>query len=138
MPTKIQSSDLAPAETVHYDLAGVEFDLSGKKSFETDDVIVISNARSHPWLKVIDPEIEQVVGALVEQIKPEDDPFSLVNYHGNDPERIKADEAAKAEAAGHPVAIEAGTPQTELVVTGGVAETLAADDTSKTSDKVSK
>lgn len=48
----ISHSDLAPSEKVHYSLAGGEFDLTAKGSYETDDELLISNAQAHPWLKV--------------------------------------------------------------------------------------
>jgi hypothetical protein len=51
----ITSSDLAPAEKVHYSLSQVEFDLEGARgAYETDDLNVLRNARAHPWLKVED------------------------------------------------------------------------------------
>lgn len=135
---KIVSSEAAPSEAVHYTFAGAEFDLgSGKSaSFETNDLGVLQAAESHPWLTVEYPEVEMIAGEFREQVKPEDDPLSFVNYKGNDPEVVKADAEArlKAESA-QPVAIEAGLDQTKKVVTGDVAETLAAVDTPKTSTK---
>lgn len=106
---KIVHSDLAPAEVVHYSLAGAEFDLGGrKKAFETDDREVISDARVHPWLSV---EADA----------------------SNAP---AADDAPVEET--QPVAIDAGLDQTKSVTTDEVAETLAADETSKTSNKKDK
>lgn len=130
---KIVHSEQAPAEAVHYTFAGVEFDISGKGSYETTDPVVIGAAEAHPWLTVKrDPE-ELIQGAYREQVAPEDDPLSAVTSKANDPE---AAAAAQAEAdAVQPVALDAGQTQTEVVETGGVAETLAADDASKTSEK---
>lgn len=132
---KIVLSDAAPSESVHFSFAAVEFDLSGKKSYKTDDLEVISNATAHPWLSVELDEGVSVDPEYVDQIDPKDDPLSAVNQKANDPAAIKAakDEAAAEEA--NPVAIDAGETQTEVVTTGDVAETLAADPTSKTSEK---
>lgn len=132
---KIVHSEAAPAESVHYNLAGVEFDLSGTKSYETLDPAVISNALAHPWLDVKYDKVDVVQGAYVDQIRPEDDPLSAVNSVANDPEAARAAEAEKAAAFGQPVALDAGLDQKKVVETGPVAETLAADETSKTSTK---
>lgn len=48
----ISHSDLAPAEEVHYSVAGAEFDLTAEGTYETDNAEVIANARAHPWLEV--------------------------------------------------------------------------------------
>lgn len=47
-------SDNAPKDQqIHFSFAGVEFDLGGSvANYETDDRDVISNASSHPWLKI--------------------------------------------------------------------------------------
>ena len=137
---KIVSSEAAPSEAVHYTFGGVEFDLggSGKKTFETDDVAVLREAESHPWLSVDWPKVDVVQGVYVEQVDPKDDPLSWVNNVGNDPEAAQAAEDAKVADDAAPVAVEAGLTQTKVVTTDGVAETLAADPTSKTSDKKGK
>lgn len=132
---KISHSDRAPAEAVHYTFASGEFDLSGKKSFTTKDSALIAEAQVHPWLDVKVDEADLVIGTYAQAVKPEDDPLSAVNSIANDPKEARKAEAAKASAY-NPVAIDAGEVQTEVVETGGVAETLAADDTSKTHDKV--
>lgn len=134
---KIVHSEAAPAEAVHYSFAGVEFDLSGKKSYESDDPIVLANAAAHPWLSVQYPAVDVVAGAYVEQLAPEADHLSAAGQkvNPNDPEVARAAEEAKRESTDNPVAIDAGETQTKAVETDGVAETLAADDTSKTSSK---
>lgn len=139
---KITASDLAPAEAVHYTFAGVEFDIggSGRKTFETNDPTVVSNAESHPWLQVEYPKVELVAGSYREQVAPQDDPFTLIGrtQDPNDPDAVREAEEAKSVDFGQPVVLEAGTAQTEVVVTDGVAETLAAvdaDDDSTDSDK---
>lgn len=134
---KIVHSEAAPSEAVHYTFVGVEFDLGGrKKSYETDDAAVLSNAEAHPWLTVERETVEPIQGAYVEQLRPEDDHLSSLNSKANDPEAVRAAEEAKREAADNPVAIEAGKDQTEVVETGGVAETVAAVDS--TPDKKDK
>lgn len=99
----ITSSDLAPAEKVHYSLGGVEFDLEGSKgSYETDDIEVVRNARTHPWLKVEDAA----------PAAPADQPVAAVDFPRT--------------------AIDAALPQTEEHFVGDnaaipTAETVAAD-----------
>lgn len=133
---KIVHSEAAPAEAVRYSLAGAEFELggSGKQSYETLDPVVLGNAVAHPWLDVKRDPAEMVRGGYVDHLKPEDDALSAVNSAvAFDPEAVKAalPEGSEVER----VAVESGKDQTKPVETGGVAETLAADDSSKTSDK---
>lgn len=130
---KIVHSDTAPSEAVHYSIGSVDFDLSGRKSYETKDPSVISAAEVHPWLTVQYDKVEVVQGAYREQVRPEDDPMVGPSL-ANDPEEARKAEAAK-DAQFQPVALDAGEKQTDVVETGVVAETLAADDSSKTSMK---
>lgn len=131
---KIVSSEAAPAEAVHYSFAGVEFDLAGRsKSYETDDVAVLTAAETHPWLRVERAKVDIVQGAYVDQIAPKDDPMSALNSVANNPDEARKVEEEKV--GGQLVAIDAGEVQTESVVTGQVAETLAADESSKTHGK---
>jgi hypothetical protein len=100
---KISHSDLAPAEKVHYSLAGAEFDLTAKGSYETDNAEAIANARSHPWLTV---EVSEVAA--------------------------DADGEAPVEVHFPAVAVEAGLDQKEVEFVGDdedIAETLAAEKT---------
>lgn len=134
MASTISLNDLAPADqTIHFTLATEEFDLGGsaKKSFSTSDPDVVADAVAHPWLKV-DSSSSAVDPTFVDnQVHPEDDPFSRFGPNAgiaNDPDEIAKAEAAKATADLHPVAIDAGKDQNEKVVTGGVAETVAADE----------
>lgn len=137
---KITLSADAPAEAVHFTFAGDEFDLSGKKKYETTDDAVIGNALVHPWLSVEFPEVEIVQGAFHDQLAPEDDALTAKGrkVNPNDPEAARAAEAAKTVDDSVPVALDAGLTQTEVVTAGDTALTLAADPTSKTSDKVDK
>lgn len=114
-PSKIFLSDLAPAETVHFTFASAEFDLSGKKSYTTEDPAVIGEATAHYWLRVESPSGDAEHAAIAA---------------GTSLEEQEAERGA--------VAIDAGKEQTEVVVTGDVAETLAADHTSKTAAKAEK
>lgn len=133
---KIVHSDTAPAETVHYSFAGGEFDLGGRsKRFETDDAGLIAGAEAHPWLTVEYDVVEPIQGAYREQLLPEEDAMSAVNSIANDPEEARKAEQAKMEQTDNPVAVDAGETQTEVVTTSEVAETLAADPTSKTAKK---
>lgn len=126
---KILLSDRAPSgEAVTFSLAGTElFQLSGSESFTTEDGVAIRAAESHPWLKVErDPE-SVVGGSYFEQVAPADDALSAQNSVAFDVDKIRETEEAKREDLGQPVAIQAGLKQDKPVVTGGVAETLAAD-----------
>lgn len=139
---KIVSSEAAPPEAVHYTLGVSEFDLggNGKKSYDTEDAALIAAAQDHPWLAVEVEPVEVVQGAYVNLLAPEDDHLSTAGQtvNPNDPDEARKAEEAKIAATDNPVAIEAGLDQSQPVETTGiaVAETLAADDTSKTSDKV--
>jgi hypothetical protein len=138
---KIVASDLAPDEVVHYDLAGVAFELggSGKSSFETTDRAVLANAEMHPWLKVEYPKVDVYGGIHRDTLAnhPERDvlsgmgPDAAVPY---DPDEIKKIEDEKAAVHTAPLAVDANLDQTKEVTvgtedTGEVAVTLAADDT---------
>ena len=57
------------------------------------------------------------------------------NSIANDPDEVRKAEAAKAANNINPVALDAGEKQTDVVETGIIAETLAADDSSKTKEK---
>lgn len=133
----ISPNDSAPRESVHYLFATGDFKLGGhSKKYETDDPALIAEAKAHPWLSVEVPEVDRVAGAYVEQVSPADDPMSRLNYHGNEPEVARAAEAAKVAAKENIVGIESGLDQNVPETVGPVAQTLAADPTSKTSDKV--
>lgn len=129
---RILPSDNAPSEAVHYSLAGVSFDLGGsgkgtKKTYETTDPTVITNAEAHPWLTVERDEVEVVKGSYYEPLAPEDDVLSAVNSRANDPDAVREAEEAKVAAVEDPTAINAALDQDKPVETGGVNETLAAD-----------
>lgn len=132
---KIVHSDAAPSEAVHYTIGSAEFDLSGRKSYETKDQDVISSAAVHPWLTVQYDKVEMIQGAYVEQVRREDDPMAAPNSIANDPDEVRKAEAAKASMTFNPVALDAAEKQTDVVETAGFAETLAADETSKTKEK---
>lgn len=137
---KITLSELAPAEAVHFSFAGVEFDLSGNKNFISEDDAVLSDAQAHPWLNVEFDEVEVVSGEYRNHLRPEDDGLSRSGraINPNDPAEVFKVEQAKLGNTVEvmPVAIDAGKDQHDSVITGGFAETLAADPDSKTHDKV--
>jgi hypothetical protein len=129
---KIVPSDTAPDEAVRYSFGNAEFELGGKKgsSFETTDPVLIRDASLHPWLTVEVEAAEAPKGVYSSGSVPAaEDPFTRegnqVAY--NDPK--VAAEAVESVEDVTPVAIEAGQDQKKPVVRGGVAETLAADDT---------
>lgn len=137
---KITHSDLAPDEVVHYDLAGVEFELggSGKGSYETDDRVVLGSAEIHPWLSVEYPKVELIQGRVRNTLAdhPELDPMSGVGPNAGvafDAEEIRKVEEAKVQAFASPLAVDANLDQGEAITVGEegatpVDVTLAADD----------
>lgn len=137
---KIVHSDLAPDEVVHYDLAGVEFELggSGKSSFETENRVVLGSAEVHPWLNVEYPKVDVIAGKPRTTLAdhPELDPLSGFGPDAGvpyDADAIKAIEESKAAAYVNPLAIDANLDQSEAVTVGeGGAQpvdvTLAADE----------
>jgi hypothetical protein len=129
---QIVLNDTAPAEAIHFSLAQAEFDLGGKsdaQSYDTTDPIVLANAQAHPWLTVeADEGVEYVSDDTSRQVAPEDDPMSAVNSVAFDLDEIRKVEDAKRAAYDQPLAVDAGLDQGEVVMTGPVAETLAADE----------
>ena len=124
---KIVHSDAAPSEKVRYSFAGVDFEIGGKSaSFESNDPAVLSNAETHPWLKVERDAGEIVHGEYRGFLDPKDDALSAVNSVANDPEAARA-ALPSNEDEPQPAAIEAGRDQEKKAVVGGVSETLAAD-----------
>lgn len=135
---KIVLSESAPSEAVHFVFGTAEFDLGGrKKSYETNDADLLSNAAAHPWLSVERDPVELLSGAYVDQLAPADDHLSLLgqDVNPNDPDAVQAAEESKASDAGTLTGIDAGKDQSDPVVTGGIAETLAADDSDAGKDK---
>lgn len=128
----ISHNDLAPDEKVHYALGGVEFDVEGDGTYETNDNDVIANARAHPWLKVEVPVAEQLGGFYgAEHLAPEDDVLSGVNSIANDPEAVQAElERRFSDQVAARLAVDAGLDQSSVEFEGEgsrrVAETLAA------------
>jgi hypothetical protein len=57
-------SENAPQEKIHFSLSSVSFDLAPGESFETDDNVVLADARTHPWLtiKIVEPDPEPEPG----------------------------------------------------------------------------
>ena len=130
---KISLSDQAPSgEAVTFSFAGAGFTLKGNETYESAAPAVVRAAESHPWLAVEHDKRALIRGTYRDQIRPEDDPMSAVNDRSFDLDAIEAEEAAKAVEFGTPVAIDAALDQDKRVVTGGVAETLAADPTTDT------
>lgn len=125
---KIVHSDLAPEGKITYNIGQVTFDLTASGSYESDDPAVISSALSHPWLKVeydkatvIEPHFRSV------GVPPADDALAGVNSVAFDPKEIQKALDAAAEVEVAQTAIDAGEDQGEVIVEGGVAQTLAAD-----------
>jgi hypothetical protein len=131
----ISHNDLAPAEKVHYSLAGAEFDIEGDGTYETDDHQVIANARSHPWLEVEVP-LPKVAGGVYgrEHLSPKDDAFSAENSVANNADAVNEELERRFGDDLTPThtAIDAGLDQGKVKFEGKgerkIAETLAADD----------
>lgn len=135
---KIVLSDQAPSgESIHFSLANVDFDLGGsgkgsKKSYDTDDRTVLSNAAVHPWLAVEYDQVDEVgLAAPSTQVAPQDDVQSAAGPRANiafDADEIRKVEEAKVNDVGAITGLNANLDQDEPVTTGPVAETVAATD----------
>ena len=127
---EISLSDKAPAEPIGFTFANAPvFELSGKKTFATDDPAVIAAAELNDWLTVKYPPGVAVRGAYREQVAPEDDPFTSLGspVNPNDPEQAQAAEDAKIPD------IKVVTDDSPPEADAPTIITLAADPTSKTS-----
>lgn len=124
---KIALSTEAPKDVNCVSLANATVD---EFPFETDDPAVIGNAVSHPWLEVEVTTEDAEATYRATAVDPKTDPLSAENPDSQlpfDHDAVAAAEAAKAEQEA-PVAIEAGLDQDEVIESGGIAETIAADD----------
>ncbi len=134
----ISPTDKAPADSVKYVFAGVEFELGGRrKKYDTTDPEILSNASTHPWLAVEYDKSDLVQGAYVEQLSASDDRLSRKNDKSNDPAVARAaeEEKIKRRDSAQLVGIDAGLKQTEEKREGPIAKTVAAADAdSKNSD----
>lgn len=126
---KIVTNELAPKDVKHFSLANANIEVP----CETDDPVVLANASAHPWLTVEREPVPEVEGQFVDrQIKPEDDPMSYLNDDSNNPDAVRAHFEDQQSEDATPLAVEAGKDQNKPEVEGGVAVTLAADDTDST------
>ena len=130
---KIELSNIAPSEAVHFSIGNVEFDVP----FETDDRRVVVAANSHPWLKVTPDKQEIIAGEYREiSVAREDDVLAAENSIAFDPEEITKVEEAKREAEGTRTAIEAGLDQKKQTETkDGVNLTVAAEEADSPSEE---
>lgn len=128
---KIVSSDLAPAEKVHYDFGVASFDLTEKGSFETTDPAVLAEAAVHPWLSVEYGKVEVISGTFTPpSVRPEDDPLSAQHPDAKlafDSKAVKAALAEHDARVGNPTAIDVALDQDKNIVEGDVSKTVAAD-----------
>lgn len=134
---KIVLSEVAPSgEAIRFSLGASEpFNLGGseKKSLTTNDPALLADAAAHPWLTVEHDKVDAPEPVFRSaSVNPEDDVLSAA-YKG----RATDADAPQAEEVPH-VAIDAGKDQDEKVVTGEVAETLAADETHKGAKRAAK
>lgn len=129
----IRPNDNAPTEDVKYIFPTVTFDLPSGGTYDTDDHSVLSFAESHPWLTVDYPEAQEAAFTRVSGSVPAQKDRLSALFEGEDanaafdPEKVRAAELAKADENVQPIAIDAGQDQSEEVVEGGVAETLAVE-----------
>ena len=132
----IRPNDNAPDEQVKYCLGSVDFDLGPGDEYQTDDRAAIADASAHPWLEVEVPQVQELSEARASRSVPyEDDVLAAVNSEAFNFEKIKAEQEARAEVIESPVAIQAGLDQGKPVEEGGVAVTLAADNSDEKTDK---
>ena len=118
-----------PDEEVLHQLAQDSFKLDSGGSYETDDRAVISNAIAHPWLEVEYPDLEVEAHYRPDSIEPSKDALGADKSIAFDPDKIAEALEEAEEAVESPVAIESGLDQDREVEKGGIAFTLAADDT---------
>ena len=123
-----------PDEEVLHQLAQDSFKLSAGGSYETDDRAVITNAVAHPWLEVEYPDLEVEAHYRPDSIEPSKDALGAEKSIAFDPDKIAAALEDQAEAVESPVAIESGLDQDRKVEKGGIAFTLAADDSDETDE----
>lgn len=127
----ISPNDHAPDEAVHYSLANADLDLGPGESFDTNERDILSAADVHPWLTVEYPVLDEADIPHRDPFVPfDEDPLGGLNAEVP----FDLDEVIKAEgeklAEYQPLAVEPQLDQSEPVVEGGIARTLAADDTS--------
>ena len=129
MATKITTNDHAPDDKVKYCLGSVDFELAPGDEYETTSRAAIADANAHPWLTVVsDPELELSVEYKSKSVPYEDDVLSAPNSQAWDADKLREYQEAHGLEAAQPVAIESGLDQGKAVEEGGVAVTLAADD----------
>lgn len=124
---KIVLSEEAPqGEAVTFSLGNAE---PFEAPFESDDPVLLAGAEAHPWLTVErDAEDVNKVEAPEQHVRPEDDSQSAVNSVAFDAEAVAKAREDAAAVADNRLAVDSALDQDEPVETGGVAETLAADD----------
>lgn len=96
---KISPNEKHPNETVIHGLANEDFKLTAKGVYETDNLVTIAQAESHPWLEVEydapeeqpdAPEDADPVGVAIESGLNQNDEA----YTGDTPVTLAADKAA--------------------------------------------
>lgn len=138
---QIVPSKNAPSEdfTVSFGVGLVK--LTGKtKSFESTDAALLSEAANHPWLDVVYDKVEVLGGDVVPpSVDPKKDPLSAQNPANalvNDPDAVRAAQAAALGEDVAPVAIDPVLDQDKTKTEGGVDKTVAAAE--KTTEKAGK
>jgi hypothetical protein len=120
-----------PAEDVKYIFPTVTFDLASGGTYETDDRDALAAAMDHPWLTVEYPAADEAAFTRVSgSVPPQEDRLSSLFKDGSDAfnaDKVRETELAKADELVQPVALDSGQDQSEVLVEGGVAETLAVD-----------
>lgn len=121
----IKPNENAPAEDVRYLLANEELVLAPGGSTDTEDRLVLAAALEHPWLEVeYDAAAFEAPPSYDPHVPRSEDPLTYENS-----EALKSPGTAAVQEDVQPVAIDAGLDQTKAVEEGGVAKTLAADET---------
>lgn len=126
----IVPSELHPDEEVTHQLAQDLFKLGGgTDSYETDDRGVIANAIAHPWLEVEYADVEVVGHYRPDTVAPAEDVLGAEASIAFDPDEIQKALEENVVVEESAVAIESGLDQDKTVEKGGIAFTLAADET---------
>lgn len=122
---KIVLSADAPDEAKDFSLGNAEISVP----YETDDPVIVANARSHPWLEVEVDATKSVIRYRETSTDPKTDPLSAENPDALipfDEDAVAEFEATKAESVA-PVAVEAGADQDKKGrATAEISTTIAA------------
>lgn len=112
MATITLNTDAPESGLIHFTFGEVEFDLEGSKSFDSDDIAVITNAKQHPWLAVAEKaDLAPQDAPDYDPTDPHDNPAAdhLSEWYGRSAE-LEADRAEGEKPVVAPVVLPDFTP----------------------------